>query len=327
MDEKEVLFRNLVEVVTEEELQGLASSERPPVTYCGFEISGPVHVGHLVSAAKQLDFQELGWEVKVLFADVHTLINRKGAEDWITRVVEYWEECFRLFGLSEAEFVRGSSFQFDEGYVKDVLNLGLESTLNRALRSMQEVARDIEHARVSQVIYPLMQIADIKALGVDVAHGGLEQRKIHMLAREILPSIGYKKPVCVHGPLLASLAGPDVKMSSSVPESMIAVDEEPSSIEAKVKKAHCPPETEGNPVLQMAEFVVFPKLGELAVERPAKFGGDVSFADYASLEKAYVGKELHPADLKAGVAAGLVEALAPVREGLEKKKLLFSELT
>jgi len=34
------------------------------------------------------------------------------------------------------------------------------------------------------MIYPLMQALDIAHLGVDVAVGGIDQRKIHMLARK-----------------------------------------------------------------------------------------------------------------------------------------------
>ncbi|MFC2154294.1 tyrosine--tRNA ligase [Candidatus Altiarchaeota archaeon] len=321
MEDSDILKRNLVEVVTEKELEDLLSQKKKPTTYCGFEVSGPVHIGTLVAVGKQIDFQELGWKVKILLADVHTLLNRKGEEDWINRMVEYWETSFRLLGLKKAEFIRGSKFQFKEEYVRDVLNLGLESTLNRALRSMQEIARDIDQARVSQVIYPLMQVADIKALEVDVAHGGMEQRKIHMLAREILPQIGGSKPVCVHGPLLASLQGPEVKMSSSKPETMIAVDDKPEDIQQKIKNAYCPPESEGNPILQIVDLVLFPRLGKLKVQRPEKFGGDVAYSSIEELLSDYSEKKLHPADLKNGVADSLIEILNPVREALTKKGL------
>ena len=216
MKDEALVTRNLAEAVTEEELRDVLRKENPSV-YCGYETSGPVHIGHMVTATKLLDMQAAGFKVKVLLADVHTLLNRKGSQDWIESMGAYWTECFRGYGLGNAQFVRGSSFQFNREYVSDVLSLALTVTMNRALRSMQEVARDIENARVSQVIYPLMQIADIKALGVDVAYGGLEQRKIHMLAREVLPEIGCPKPVCLHTPLICSLQGPDSKMSSSKP--------------------------------------------------------------------------------------------------------------
>jgi len=316
--ESELVKRNLAEIVTVEELDALLAGNRRLSTYCGYETSGPVHIGTLVAVNKQIDFLEAGLDVKVLFADVHTRLNRKGSEAWINDMIEYWNECFIGAGL-KADFVTGSSFQFDKEYIRDVLELGLNSTLNRALRSMQEVARDIENAHVSQVIYPLMQAADIKALGVDIAHGGMEQRKIHMLAREILPLVGGKKPVCVHNPLLCSLQGPDVKMSSSKPDTMIAVDESPDSIKSKINGAFCPLASEGNPVLEICRLLLFPRTGKLEIKRPAKFGGDVSYDSFQALESDYLAKKLHPMDLKTAVAESLAELLRPVREHLESK--------
>lgn len=316
--------RNTVEVVTEDELAQLVKKKKSPVTYCGYELSGQVHIGHMVAASKQLDLQEAGLKVKVLLADVHTRLNRKGSEDWIESMVEYWRECFTGLGF-KGEFILGSDFQFKRNYIEDVLELGLKSTLNRALRSMQGIARDTEEAHVSQIIYPLMQVADIKALEVDVAQGGTEQRKIHMLGRELLPDLGYMKPVCIHTPLLVSLQGPESKMSSSKPETVIAVDEEPGSVKNKIKHAYCPPEKEGNPVLQIAELLLFPRLGKIEVTRPEKYGGNLNYELYQQLEEDYLAKKLHPQDLKNGVTENLVKLLEPVREHLQKKGIEYSK--
>lgn len=320
----EVVKRNLAEIVTEEELTKLLKDKKHPTTYCGYETSGPVHIGTLVAINKQIDFMEAGFKVKVLFADVHTRLNRKGSEQWIEEMIEYWRECFIGTGL-KADFVVGRDFQFKREYIHDVLELGLNSTLNRALRSMQEIARDLENAYVSQVIYPLMQVADIKALDVDVAHGGMEQRRIHMLARETLPLIGFRKPVCVHTPLLCSLQGPEVKMSSSKPETMIAIDERPDSIGKKINGAFCPQEKEGNPILEICRLLLFPRLGRIEVKRPEKFGGSLSYDSFGKLEEDFLGKKLHPADLKKAVAESLIEMLQPVRDHLESKGIEYKK--
>jgi len=307
-----LLMRNVSEVVSEEEFDALVESKKKPVVYCGYEVSGPVHIGSMVTVVKLLDFLEAGFKVKVLLADLHTQLNIKDVD--VDEMVSYWTKTFKALGLSGAEYVRGSDFQYGREYVEDVLKIASASTLNRALRSMQEIARDIEHARVSQVIYPLMQIADVKHLGVDIAYGGLEQRKIHMLAREILPEVGYKKPVCVHTPLLVSLSGPESKMSSSRPETMVRAQDSQEEIKKKISKAFCPPEKDGNPILGICELVLLPLLSELKVKRPEKFGGDVDYASYTELEKDYLAKKLHPADLKAAAADALVGVLEPVRE-------------
>jgi tyrosyl-tRNA synthetase len=257
-----------------------------------------------------MDMRKAGFKVKVLFADWHAWLNKKGDWDFINEQVKLWEKTFIDLGLEDAEFVKGTDFQTKKEYFEDLLKLSLQTTVQRGLRAMQEVARDIEHAHVSQVIYPLMQINDIKHLEVDVAQAGIEQRKSHMLAREIMDSINYKKPLFVHTPLINSLLGPGKKMSSSIPESLISVNDSKKDIENKLKKAYCPEGiVENNPVLEIAKLVVFPRVKTLVIERPQKYGGDVSYSSYEELEKDFSLKLLHPADLKQSVAISLSKIL------------------
>jgi tyrosyl-tRNA synthetase len=319
MIKKDLVMRNVVEVVEEAELDELVKKGKGSV-YCGYETSGAVHIGTMVTVQKLIEFQQAGLEVIVLFADIHTLLNRKGEEEWIKKMVEYWRHSFIGLGLDpkRTRFVLGSSFQMKPEYIHDVLTLGTHTTVNRATRSMQQVARDLENAHVSQLIYPLMQAADIKHLGVDICYGGIEQRKIHMLAREELGKIGYKKPICIHTPLIVSLGGPETKMSSSKPETIIAVHEDPKSIEEKVKKAYCPAgSAENNPILDVFRFFIFAKEKKVVIKRPEKYGGNLEFDSYEKLEKAF--KEgLHPMDLKAACAQYLSEYLKPVRDHFAK---------
>lgn len=319
MIDKKLVMQNVVEVVEESELDDLIKKGKASV-YCGYETSGAVHIGTMVTIQKLIEFQRAGMEVIVLFADIHTLLNRKGDEEWIKKMVEYWKQCFISLGLDpkKTRFVLGSDFQLKPEYVHDILTLGTNITVNRATRSMQQVARDLENAHVSQLIYPLMQAADIKHLKVDIAYGGVEQRKIHMLAREELEKIGYKKPVCIHTPLIVSLGGPETKMSSSKPETIIAVHDDPKSIEDKIKKAYCPAgQAENNPVLDVFRFFIFAKKDKIGIERHEKFGGNLEFKSYAELEKAF--KEgLHPMDLKTACTRYLIEYLKPVRDHFEK---------
>jgi tyrosyl-tRNA synthetase len=325
--DKELVVRNVIEVVEDGELDELVKGGKGRV-YCGYETSGAVHIGTMVTAQKLIEFQKAGLDVVVLFADVHTLLNRKGDEEGINRMVEYWKHCFIALGLDpkKTEFVKGSDFQMKPEYIHDVLQMGTNITVNRATRSMQQVARDLDNAHVSQLMYPLMQAADIKHLDIDICYGGIEQRKIHMLAREELEKIGYRKPICVHTPLIVALGGPESKMSSSKPESIIAVHEEPKSIESKIKKAYCPAgNAENNPILDIFRFFIFSKFDKVVIERPEKFGGDLEFSSYDELEKAF--KEgLHPMDLKSGASKYLIEYLKPVREYFTERKGLLEVL-
>ena len=52
------------------------------------------------------------------------------------------------------------------------------------------------------------------------------------------------------------------------------------------------------------------------VERPEKFGGNVSYQDYNQLETDFVEKKLHPGDLKQVVGNYLVKIISPIRDKL-----------
>ena len=53
-----------------------------------------------------------------------------------------------------------------------------------------------------------MQAVDIHSLNVDIAHAGMDQRKIHMLVREIFPKMKWRVPVAIHHKLLPGLSKP-----------------------------------------------------------------------------------------------------------------------
>lgn len=309
----ELIERNVAEIVTEEELMKVLKDKKKPVVYCGYEPSGPLHLGHFVTIIKLMDLEKAGFKVKILLADVHAMLNRKGDEGFIEKEVEAWRKTIKAIGI-KAEVVLGSDFQFKKEYQFDVMRLAQHSTINRGLRSMQEIARDVENATISQLWYPLMQVADIKALKVDVALGGLEQRKVHMIGKDMADIFGYRF-VAFHTPLITSLKGPGQKMSKSIPGSGISVTDSYDEIKKTMNGAYCPEkEVKDNPVLQIAQLIVFPLLGKLDVKRPAKFGGNVNFKDYDSLEKVYSAGKLHPMDLKNGVAEALEKIIAPIRK-------------
>ena len=309
-----LIKRNTAEIVTEDELLKLIKSKKQPVVYCGYEPSGAIHLGHMVTITKLMDLQKAGFKVKVLLADLHAYLNKKGDWKQIEKEVQHWATGIRALGL-KAEVVTGTSFQFKKEYWLDVIQMSLKTTINRGLRSMQEIARDIENATISQMLYPLMQVEDIKTLSVDVAQGGMEQRKIHMLARELLPELGFKAPIALHTPLITSLKGPGSKMSKSIPGSGISVIDSNDEIKNSIRNAYCPEKiTEDNPILQIAQLIIFPRVKQFKVERPQKFGGNVAFKNYAELELAFVEGRLHPVDLKAAVTKYLVEIITPIRK-------------
>ena len=305
-----------VEVIEEEELKEKLNKENP-IAYTGYEPSGKIHLGHAITILKLKQLQSLGFKIKILLADFHAYLNGKGSLEEISKTAEYNKKCFQALGLAEdTEFILGSEFETKEDYTNIVYKLATLTTLKRARRSMDMVSRDDDNPKVASTIYPLMQTADMVALNTDIALGGLEQRKIQMLAREELPKLGFEAPVCIHTPLLHGLDG-DAKMSSSK-GNFIAVDDSEKDIKNKINKSYCPKgEVKDNPMIEIAEHFVYPYQEKLLIERPEKFGGNLELTK-EELIKVYSEGNLHPMDLKNGISNYMIEFLRPVREYMEK---------
>ena len=314
MDRLALIKRNTEEIVTQEELERLLETKESPTAYVGYEPSGKIHMGHVLTVNKLVDLQNAGFEVTVLLADVHAYLNEKGTMEEVREIADFNKECFIALGLEEGKtkFVYGSDYQLEPDYMLSVLKLARDTTLNRAKRSMDEVSRSADNPRVSQMVYPLMQAVDIAMLGVDVAVGGIDQRKIHMLAREGLPGLGYKAPICIHTPILLGLDGK--KMSSSS-NNFISMDDSGKALKKKINKAFCPEgDIVDNPVLALFKYHIMPRFEEITIHRPEKYGGDLHYPTYEELEAGFASKELHPMDLKAGAADYMNRILEPVRE-------------
>jgi tyrosyl-tRNA synthetase len=333
------------EVLTEAELVALLEREAHPRHYIGLEISGWLHLGSLVILGFKInDFMRAGIRCKVFLADWHSYINNKmgGDLDKIERVSRYYEDAFAFF-CPGVEFELGSRlYEKNDQYWKDLLRFSKQITLARDTRCLTIMGRTTrEKLDVAQYIYPPMQATDIRAMHLDLAHSGMDQRKVHVLVREVFPSLGWKVPVAVHHHLLAGLQKPErigidedaesdkvvsSKMSKSKPDSAIFIHDSADEISRKIGKAWCPErQVEGNPVLDFAKQIIFHETDHLDVARPEKYGGDATFRSYKEVEDAYVAGGLHPTDLKKAVAAGLDAIVAPVREHFKATRI-FEEV-
>lgn len=330
VDEKvELVKRGTVEVLTIDELKKLFETRKEVYAYYGRAPTGTLHMGHLTTLSKVFDFERAGIKNKILIANIHAALDDlKSPWDDIYKRAELNMKCIELAfpWKSKPEFVMGDEFQLDKDYQLDNLKLSTIITVSRATRAASEVTR-MKNPKVSELIYPMMQALDEEYLGVDIQLGGIDQRHIFTLAREFLPKIGYKSRVEVMTPLIASLKGPGVKMSSSIPETVLKVYDSEESVKKKIKNAYCPEGVvKDNPILQLSKYMVFVVKGRMFVERPAKFGGDVTFNSYEELERAFSKKELHPMDLKNALTRDLIELFKPVRSYFAKRLDFLKDL-
>jgi len=318
------------EVVTHDELIELFKTNSSPKHYIGLEISGFLHLGSLISTGFKInDFIKAGVKCTVFLADWHTLINDKLGGDWdiITKVSKYYQNAFNLV-CPNAEIVLGSKlYEEKTEYWTDLIKFTKHMSLARTMRTLTIMGRseNEEKIELAKLLYPPMQAVDIHYLDVDIAHAGMDQRKIHMLVREIFPKMKWKVPVAVHHKLLPGLSKPaDInnsqtleKMSKSDPNSGIFVHNSDDEIKKKISKAWCEEaNTQNNPLLEIARTIIFHEFNEMNVERPEKFGGNISYIDYNQLETDFAEKKLHPGDLKQTVGSYLIKIISPIREKL-----------
>jgi tyrosyl-tRNA synthetase len=315
-----VMLSELVEVLREEGAKG----------YIGVEPSGLFHIGWLIWARKVRDLLDVGIKMKVLEATWHAWINDKlgGDLEMIHKCAKYIEQVLKALEIDkgDVEYVKAEELVNDSEYWRLVITIAKNLSLARVRRAITIMGRKESESILdfSKLIYPCMQVADIFYMDLDVCLGGTDQRKAHMLAREIAEKKRWKKPVAIHTPLLISLKPPisgegldevDLKMSKSKPETCIFVHDSPEEIEKKIEGAYCPMKViDMNPIIEICRHILFARPGfKLYVEREEKHGGDLYVESFDELVQLYSMGELHPQDLKRAVAKALAKILEPVR--------------
>ena len=307
--------------------------------YDGFEPSGNIHIAQgLLRAINVNKITKAGVRFKFLVADWHAAANKKfgGNLEVIKKVGDFFIEVWKVCGmdLTKVEFLYASDIVKDPNYWELVLKIGIETTLKRIKRCTQIMGRsESDKLYASQILYPLMQTADIFYLPADICQLGLDQRKVNMLAREVAKKLNKQKPVAVHHHMLMGLTKPPntdltgvdrvirLKMSKSDPDTAIFMLDSPLDVKRKINKAYCPPkQINENPVLEYCKYIIFELTDTFVVKRPEKYGGDVKYASYQELEEDFRNGALNPPDLKPAVVEYLNQFLAPVIKHFETNK-------
>lgn len=339
-------LRNTVEVVTKEELAKLLSEVERPKGYIGYEPSGLVHIGWLTWMYKVKDLVDIGVDFYILEATWHAYINDKlgGDIELIRKAARYTKRVLEAIGVNvdRVKFVDAEELVDSKEYWGLLIRISKRTSLARVKRALTIIGRTASEGEsdFSKLIYPLMQVTDIFYLDLDIALGGLDQRKAHMLARDLSEKLGLKKPVAIHTPIISGLIGPEkkhlvkgqveeiddvmmeVKMSKSKPETAIFIHDSSEEVKSKLLKAYCPARVvEYNPVIEINKYILFQQPGfALHVERPTEYGGPIDIHNISELEDLYVQGKLHPLDLKVATAEALIKLLSDIQRKLFSSK-------
>lgn len=333
------------EIITQQDLREILETKSRPKHYIGLEISGMPHIGHILVAGKKInDLEKAGIETQVLLADWHTVANNKLGGDWerIIKASGFYRELFNIV-CPKTKVVLGSElYKGNDDYWKTLVQMARRVTMARATRTLIIQGRsEKETLHVSQYLYPIMQVNDIKALEADIPHAGMDQRRVHMLAKELFSDMKLGKIAPLHHHLIPSLGEPPkvdgsaakeeivaaMKMSKSKPNSSIPILADEDEIQDIMKGAWCPAGVlEENPVLELCRYVIFPGEGKMTIERSKEHGGDAIYDAYNDLARDFHSKALHPVDLKNSVAKSIARMTEPVRRKLSKRREEISKL-
>jgi tyrosyl-tRNA synthetase len=327
-DKYDLVTRNLQEVIGEEELKKLLKGKKKPIVYWGTAPTGRPHVGYFLPALKIADLLKAGFHVKILLADLHAVLDNVS---WtvVDRRYDYYKAIIPLMiqamgaDIKELEFVKGSEMQLSPEYMYDVLKMSSVISVRDSRRAAADVVKNVEgdNAKLSGLLYPLLQAVDEQYLDVDCQLGGVDQRKIFVLARENLPKIGYNPRVELMNPMVPGLIGK--KMSASDEKSKIDLLDDEKIVKQKLNDADCVSGDSNNGVMAFCKYVLMvvkeDKKEKFIIQRPEKFGGNLAYNNYEELEKDFKTKKLHPLDLKNAVSKEISILLKPIQQ--KKKEL------
>ena len=253
--------------------------------YVGFEPSGKAHIGWKVLALQLRRMLDANANVMVFLADWHAWVNDKfnGDMDAIQTTGVYMQETFRALLDHPPEGEGPGELAVQVGFRTDGIKRLLGSSppmFQRAQRwpwfakpspSWAEMRLPPTTTSPNSTTLPCRQPTFFE-MDIDIAIGGMDQRKAHMFMRDVASKYGWAKATCLHTPIISSLKTSgarmesfDHKMSKSDPNGALLLHDTPEQIRKKMRKAYISPEDPQSPVYELAEHILLPEFGEIVV--------------------------------------------------------------
>ena len=330
------------EVVGVEHLESRIADGGTIRAYVGFEPSGKAHVGWKVLATNLRRMLDADVNVLIFLADWHAWVNDKfgGDMDKIQTTGKYMEEVFRALlghpkegeGPGELRFAYASEIMDSGDYWARVLRCSKNMSLARARRTFSIMGRDEASGDgdLSKFFYPAMQAADIFEMNIDLAIGGMDQRKAHMYMREVADHWNWTKATCIHTPIISGLksAGArmdsfDHKMSKSDPSGAILLHDTPEKMRKKMRKAYLDVEQDDSPIYELLQHIILPEQGHITVTPKPEYGDPSTYDSLDGFIAAVKSGAIHPLDAKFAVADAISAGLESMRNHFEANPALL----
>ena len=240
----EILKKNCVDLVSEEELLERLKEGRPLRVKLGVDPSRPdLHLGHAVVLKKLKQFQQLGHQIVLIIGDFTAMIGDPSGksttrpmlsrEEVVENARSYAEQAFLILDREKTE-IRYNNEWLGSMSFADVVKLAGKYTVARMLEREDFAKRYAEGTpiSVSEFLYPLAQAYDSVAIQADVELGGTDQLFNLMVGRKIQEEYGLKSQIVMTMPIIEGTDG-KLKMSKSY-NNYVGLTDQPKDMYGKL---------------------------------------------------------------------------------------------
>ena len=204
----------------------------------GLMPSGNFHLGHMSVINQVIYYQKLGAKIYLLSADIESQLTRNIPLKEARKVaLEEYLANFIALGLSK----KNLKFYFQsEGPDKaqEYNNLSKLASAKTTFNEVKNIYGDINPQKLTSA---LIQVADIlypqlEGIPLTLTPIGFDQLPHANFSRDIASRMKYNLPCFTFHKLLPGLQGVKTKMSSSDPNSHIALTDSPKAVKEKINK-------------------------------------------------------------------------------------------
>lgn len=288
--------------------------------YTGRAPSGPMHIGHMIPMVFTKWMQDrFGTNLYIEISDDEKFVVKKEL-DWKTIDRFAYENILDIIAVG---FDPKKTFIFKNSeYIRNVYPMVLGVAKKTTFSTAKAVFGFNDSTNIGNIFYPAYQVVptffEKRRCLIPCA---IDQDPYWRIQRDVAEGLGYYKTAAIHSKFLPPLTGVEGKMSTSVAETAIWLNDDEKTVKGKINK------------------YAFSG-GKTSVEEHRKFGGnpeiDVSYQwlsiffeqDDAKLKKIhddYRSGKLLSGELKQMLIGKINEFLVSHREKREKAKELVEE--
>ncbi len=292
-----------------------------PILISGIKPSGKLHIGNYISALKNFVYLQNSGRYQCYFfiADLHSLTEPFNPAE------KYKQTIDMVLNFLAAGIDPKKSTLFVQSQIPEhseltwiLNNITPFGELKRMVQFKEKSSRQDE-INVGLFDYPVLMAADVLLYDAEVVPVGEDQVQHLELTRTLARKFNSKfkkvfiepKELLTEAPRIMSLSDPSKKMSKSVPETCIFMDDTPDAIREKIKRAA----TDSG-----REIAYHPETKAAISNLIRIYQG---FSDLTTKEIEHKFKDANYSQFKKELAELIIESLRPFRA---KKKLLSRKI-